>query len=88
MGGGEDAVLLLTGFTRGITHSASVARGDEVCFRPTQRRSVSFWVEHITHEWEAPGSPKAPVSWAEGYFSHQLYEDEYQGLLKLGFKEE
>lgn len=57
--GGGNAVLLLLGFTRGITHSATVGIGDKVRFGNQQ-----VIIADIVHGYSPSGSEIAPTSYA------------------------
>jgi hypothetical protein len=83
---GEDSVLLLTGFSRGITHSAMVSIGDTVIFKVGQR-AVRVKINDVIHEWQPGGSRLAPVSTALGESPAVLTETEYECLLSMGFEE-
>lgn len=85
---GDHAVLLLTGFTRGITHSASVEIGETVIFRVgPHQRLFRIQINDIQHEWQAGGSEISLVSTVLGESKSLLREEEFQSLLAIGFKE-
>jgi hypothetical protein len=79
-------VVLLTGFSRGITHSASVEMGETVIFRLSTRQ-VRVRINDVQHEWQSGGSKISPVSTALGECSAILTANEFQELLDMGFEE-
>jgi hypothetical protein len=89
--GGEDAVLLLHGFSRGITHSAVVATGDTIYIPLSESYfdKMEVKVEEIHHQWQPAGSKRAPISTACGTATKPLFlnKDEFVYLLNLGFQE-
>lgn len=83
---GNDAVLLLTRFSQGISHTAQVGIGETVFF-PVGDLVLGAKVHEINHDWQPPGSEIAPNStvYAEG--TRVVTDHEFRYLLSLGFKE-
>jgi hypothetical protein len=84
---GSDTVLLLTGFTRGITHSAQIGVGDVVNLPLTNGRKLAIDIQEIHHDWQQPGSEVAPNSTACGNARVPVKQEDFVYLLNLGCRE-
>ena len=79
----EVRVMSLSRVGAGITHSASVGRGDEIAFG-----GINMRVNRIIHQFQAPGSAVALVSLAFCAPDHPLSQSEIDVLIGMGFKDE
>jgi len=85
---GEETVLLLPGFSRGITHSAMVGVGDTIhFFVGTGRRLLLVKVNEIHHDWQPGGSSVSPCTTAYAEAARPISTEEMDALFLLGFRE-
>ncbi len=79
--GGGAANLFLSRFSAGITHSASVVKGETVIFP----NGVSAEIAEILHHWQPTGSDVAPVSVAFAEATEPITQEQWDKFLALGF---
>lgn len=80
--GGIVRPMILTRVHAGITHSATIAKGDHISFDGVEGEIIQ-----ISHDHEYSGSEKSPNSRAVINFGKQLSDYEIKLLIKHGWRD-